>query len=171
MIATVMPPDARDQRSDANLSCSDGMIPLLSARRLTGTPSAMAAATLSYDADPDWLWVGTEVLRTYADDGARRAMTDLRTFIGRCPTVAPSGQGVGDIHRFAIAPGPPLGDDSIHVSCSMTSGSGTLECDSVLVRIGTTLVVVQEEGNEPGGDKYLAQLAEAALRRYQTTGP
>lgn len=166
-----MPSDAGDQRSGVDVSCSDGVIPLLSARRLTGTPSAMAAATLSYDADPDWLWVGTEVLRAYADDGARRAMTDLRNFIGRCPTVVvSSGLGVGDRHRFAVAPGPLLGDDSIHVSCSATSGSGTLECDSVLVRIGTTLVVVQEEGNEPGGDEYLFQLAEAALRRYQTTG-
>ena len=170
-IATAMPSDAGDQRSGVDVSCSDGVIPLLSARRLTGTPSAMAAATLSYDADPDWLWVGTEVLRAYADDGARRAMTDLRNFIGRCPTVVvSSGLGVGDRHRFAVAPGPLLGDDSIHVSCSATSGSGTLECDSVLVRIGTTLVVVQEEGNEPGGDEYLFQLAEAALRRYQTTG-
>ncbi|MFE9202846.1 hypothetical protein [Micromonospora sp. NPDC007230] len=146
------------------------MIPLLSATRLTGTPSAMAAATLSYDADPDgWGWVGNEFLRTYADDSARRAMTDLRAFIGRCPTVASSGLG-GGRYRFAVAPGPRLGDDSIHVSCSMTSGSGTLECDSVLVRIGTTLVVVQEQGNKPGGNKYLTQLAEAALRRYQTTG-
>ena len=169
-IATVMPSDAGDQRSGVDASCSDSMIPLLSARRLTGTPSAMAAATLSYDAGPDGLWVGTEVLRTYTDDGARRAMTALRTFIGRCPTVALSGQGVGRSYRLAVAPGPRLGDDNIHVSCSATSGSGTLEFDSILVRIGTTLVVVREEGNEPGGDKYLTQLAEAALRRYQTAG-
>ncbi|MEV6811154.1 hypothetical protein [Micromonospora sp. NPDC051296] len=73
------------------------MIPLLSAARLTGTPTAMAAATLSYDADPDWLWVGSEVLRTYTNDGAQQALTDLRTFIGRCPTVVvSSGLGVGD---------------------------------------------------------------------------
>jgi hypothetical protein len=169
-IATVMPSDAGDQRPGVDVSCSDSLIPLLSATRLTGTPSAMAAATLSYDADPDGFWVGNEVLRTYADDGARRAMTDLRTFIGRCPTVASSGQGVGGSYRFAVAPGPRLGDDSIHVSCSMTSGPDALECDSILVRIGTTLVVVQGQGNKPGGDRYLTQLAEAALRRYQTTG-
>ncbi|MEU3453553.1 hypothetical protein ABZ671_08110 [Micromonospora sp. NPDC006766] len=170
-IATSMPEDAGDQLSDADVSCSDSSIPLLSARRLTGTPSAMAAATLSYDAGPDDFWVGTEFLRTYSDDGARRAMTDLRTFIGRCPiVVVSSGLGVGDRHRFAVAPGPQLGDDSIHVSNSMTANSGTLEGDSLLVRIGTTLVAVQEEGNEPGGHKYLTQLAEAALRRYQATG-
>ncbi|OKI49105.1 hypothetical protein A6A27_35650 [Micromonospora sp. CB01531] len=145
------------------------MIPLLSATRLTGTPSAMAAATLTYDADPDGFWVGSEVIRTYADDGARRATSDLRAFIGRCPTVASAGLGGGS-YRFAVAPGPRLGDDSIHVSCSTTSGSGTLEWDTVLVRIGTTLVVVQEQGNQPGGDKYLTQLAAAALRKYQTTG-
>jgi hypothetical protein len=166
-IATVMPSDAGDQRPGVDVSCSD-MIPLLSATRLTGTPSAMAAATLSYDADPDDFWVGNEVLRTYADDGARRAMTDLRTFIGRCPTVASSR--FGDMYRYAVAPGPQLGDDSIHVSCSMTSGSDTLEGDSILVRIGTALVVVQDSGSEPGGDKYLTQLAEAAVRRYQATG-
>ncbi|MEV5765235.1 hypothetical protein AB0L34_11785 [Micromonospora sp. NPDC052213] len=170
-IATVMPPDAGDQPSGVDVSCSDSMIPLLSATRLTGTPSAMAAATLSYDAGPDDLWVGTEVLRTYADDGAQRAMTDLRTLIGRCPTVVmSSGLGVGDRYRFAVAPGPQFGDDSIHVSCSSTSDSGTLECDSVLVRIGTTLVAVKEQGNKPGGNKYLTQLAEAALRRFQATG-
>ncbi|MGW5669187.1 hypothetical protein [Micromonospora sp. NPDC003776] len=170
-IATAMPMDAGEHHSGTVVSCSDGMIPLLSARRLTGTPSAMAAATLSYDAGPDDLWVGTEVLRTYAGDGARRAMIDLRTFIGRCSTlVVSSGLGIGDRHRFAVAPGPRLGDDSMHVSCSMASGSDRLECDSVLVRIGTALVVVQEEGNKPGGDKYLTQLAEAALGRYQTAG-
>ncbi|MGR6320332.1 hypothetical protein Q2K19_24205 [Micromonospora soli] len=171
-IATVMAADAGAQRPGVDVSCSDSMIPLLSATRLTGTPSAMAAATLSYDAGPDDFWVGNEVLRAYADDGARRAMTDLRTFIGRCPTlVVSSGLGIGDRYRFAVAPGPRLGDDSMHVSCSMTSGSDTLEGDSILVRIGTTLVVVQEQGNKPGGGKYLTQLAEAALRRYQTTGP
>ncbi|MFG2059356.1 hypothetical protein ACGFI9_35630 [Micromonospora sp. NPDC048930] len=169
-IATVMPSDAGDQRPAVDVSCSD-MIPLLSATRLTGTPSAMAAATLSYDADPDWPWVANEVLRTYAGEGARRAMTDLRTFIRRCPTVVvSSGLGVGDRYRYALAPGPRLGDDSVHVSCSTTSGSDELEWDSIVVRIGTTLVVVQEQGNKPGGDKYLTQLAEAGLRKYQTTG-
>ncbi|MFF0469548.1 hypothetical protein ACFYPX_19210 [Micromonospora zamorensis] len=88
-IATSMSPDAGEQRPGADVSCSDRMIPFLSARRLTGTPSAMAAATLS---------------------------------------------------------------------------------DSVLVRTGTTLVVVQEQGNKPGDDTFLFQIAEAALRRYQTTG-
>jgi hypothetical protein len=147
------------------------MIPLLSATQLTGTPSAMAAVTLSYDVGPDDLWVGDEVLRTYAGDGAQQALTDLRTFIGRCPAVVvASGLGVGDSYRFAVAPGSPLGDDSIHVRESMTSGSDTLEGDSLLVRIGTTLVVVHEQGNKPGGNKYLTQLAEAALRRYQATG-
>ncbi|GIH17120.1 hypothetical protein Raf01_52920 [Rugosimonospora africana] len=147
------------------------MIPLLSARQLTGTPSAMAGATLSYDSGPDDLWVGNEFLRTYSSDDARQAVTDLRTLIGRCPSVVvSSGLGDGDRFRFAVAPGPPLGDDSIHVSEITTSGSETLESDSVLVRIGTTLVVVQEEGNKPGGDRYLPQLAQAALRRYEATG-
>ncbi|MEU1689437.1 hypothetical protein [Micromonospora sp. NPDC005707] len=170
-IAAVMAADAGDRRSDVGVSCSDSMIPLLSAARLTGTPSAMAAATISYDADPDgWGWVGTEVLRTYADDGARRAMTDLRTFIGRCPTVVvSSGAGVGDRYRFAVAPGPRLGDDSVHVSCR-TFGSEPLEWDSIVIRTGTTLVAVKEQGNQPGGDRYLTQLAEAALRRFQATG-
>ncbi|MGK5740723.1 hypothetical protein [Micromonospora sp. URMC 103] len=168
-IATSMPSDAGDQRPGVAVACSE-LIPLLSATRLTGTPSAMAAATLGYDGDPDDFWVGTEVLRTYADDGARRAMTDLRTVIARCPTVASSGQVVGGSYRFAAAPGPPLGDDSVHVSCSMTSGADTLECDSVLVRTGTTLVVVQEQGNKPGGHRHLTPLAEAALRRYRSTG-
>jgi hypothetical protein len=171
-IATVMSADAGDHRPGVDMSCSETMIPLLSATRLTGTPSAMAAATISYDADPDgWGWVGGEILRTYADDGARRAMTDLRTFIGRCPTVALSGRRGGGSYRFAVAPGPRLGDDSLHVGCSSTSGSDPLECDSVLVRIGTALVVIKEEGNRPGGDKYLGRLAEAALQRYQATGP
>ncbi|GAB2960119.1 hypothetical protein GCM10027280_56170 [Micromonospora polyrhachis] len=148
------------------------MIPLLSATRLTGTPSAMAAATLSYDGDPDdrWGWVGTEFLRTYTDDGARRAMTDLRTFIDRCPTVTSSGPGIASSHRLAIAPGPRLGDDSIHVSSSATSGSDPLVFDTVLVRIGTALVVVKEQGNKPGDNGYLTQLTEAAVRRFQATG-
>ncbi|RKN13580.1 hypothetical protein D7147_31110 [Micromonospora musae] len=166
-IATSMSSDAGDEDSGAEGPCSDEMIPLLSGTRLTGTPSAMAAATLSYDEGPERLWVWSEILRTYADDGARRAMSDLRTVISRCPTV-PSPDG--NTFRFATAPGPRIGDESLHVTESMLSESGTLKGDSVLVRIGTTLVVVQEMANEPGGDKYLDQLAEAALRRYQTTG-
>ncbi|NES27888.1 hypothetical protein GCE86_10025 [Micromonospora terminaliae] len=164
-IATTMPRDAGDQRPAADVPCSD-MIPLLSGRRLTGTPSAMAAVTVSHDAEPGWPWVANEVLRTYADDGARRAMTDLRTFVGRCPTVVASS---GDRYRYAVAPGPRLGDDSVHLS-SHTSGAETLEWDSILVRTGTALVVVHEEGNRPGGDTHLTQLAEAALRTYQATG-
>ncbi|MFI6782568.1 hypothetical protein [Micromonospora sp. NPDC050276] len=97
-------------------------------------------------------------------------MTDLRTLVDRCPTLASSGRGDGGSYRFAVAPGPQLGDDSIHLSCTVTSGLDTLECDSMLVRIDTALVVVQAEGNKFGGDKHLAQVAEAALRRYQTTG-
>ncbi|MEU4675637.1 hypothetical protein [Micromonospora sp. NPDC023737] len=166
-IATIMARDAGDQRPDAEVPCSDSMIPLLSGTQLTGTPSAIAAATLSYGGGPDSLWVGNEVLRTYADDGARRALTDLRTFISRCPTVALSD---GYSYRFATAPGPQLGDESVRVICRMTSAAGTLECDGVFVRVGTTLVVVQEMANDPGGDKYLSQLAEAALRRLQATG-
>ncbi|MEV7329721.1 hypothetical protein [Micromonospora sp. NPDC093244] len=169
-IATVMASDAGDRPSAGDASCSREMIPLLSARRLTGTPSATAAATLSYDAGPDDLWVGTEVLRTYPDDGARRAITDLRTYVDRCPTVALSGQGDDATHRFALTPGPKLGDDSVHLNCTATSGADVLKCDVLLIHVGTTLVVIQEEGNKPGNDELLTRVAEAALRRYQKTG-
>ncbi|MFF5054164.1 hypothetical protein ACFY1S_13375 [Micromonospora sp. NPDC000663] len=170
-IATVMAQDAGDNHSGGASSCTHETIPLLSARRLTGTPSAMAAATLSHDVGPDDFWVGTEVIRTYADDGARRAMADLRAFIDRCPTVSTSGQLGGGSHRYAAASGPRLGDESVHVSCTATSTDvEALKCDVLLVRIGTTLLVIQEEGNKPGNDELLTQVAEAALRRYQSTG-
>ncbi|MGC4818699.1 hypothetical protein [Micromonospora sp. DT63] len=169
-IATVMASDAGDGPSAGDAPCSREMIPLLSARRLTGAPSATAAATLSYDTGPDDLWVGTEVLRTYPDDGARRAMAGLRTFVDRCPTVALSGQGDNAIHRFALTPGPQLGDDSVHLNCTATSGTNVLKCDVLLIHVGTALVAIQEEGNRPGDDELLIQVAEAALRRYQSTG-
>ncbi|MFI6239659.1 hypothetical protein ACIBEF_07255 [Micromonospora sp. NPDC050795] len=167
-IATTMALDAGDRRPDVGAACSRSMIPLLSARRLTGTPSAIAAATLSFDAGPDDLWVGTEVLRTYTDDGARRAMAALRTFIGGCPTLVLPDQGGS--YRFAVAAGPQLGDESLHVIKATTSGPDTLEWDVILVRTGTTLVVVQAEGNKPGGAERLTRVAEAALHRFQTTG-
>lgn len=169
-ITTVMSSDAGDQRPPADASCSDGMIPLLSATQLTGTPTAKAAATLSNDTDPDHFWVGYETLRTYTGNGAQQAVTNLRSFIGRCPTAVSSGQGA-DRFRFAVAPGPQLGDDSIRVSCSMTYGSEVLECDSVIIRIGTALMMVQEQGDDPGAssDHYLTELAEAAAHRYQAT--
>lgn len=125
----------------------------------------MAAATLSYVVNSEDLWVGTEFLRTYTDDGARRAMNDLRRFIGRCPAVESSSGN----HRFAVAPGPRLGDDSLHVTYRTMSDAGPLRWDSMIVRTGTALVVVQEEGNT-SGDDHLARVADAALRRYQTTG-
>ncbi|MEW2442531.1 hypothetical protein [Micromonospora marina] len=168
-VATVMAPDAGRQRPGPEVPCAD-MIPLLSAKRLTGTPSAMAAATVSSAESPGYPWVASEVLRTYADDGARGAMADLRTLIGRCPTVASPGQDGGS-YRFAVVPGPRLGDESMRVDSSATSGSITLEWDSILVRIGTTLLIVHEQGNEPGGDDHLTRLAGAALRSFQTTGP
>ncbi|MFG1937196.1 hypothetical protein [Micromonospora tulbaghiae] len=168
-IATVLAPDAGRQRPGPEVPCAD-MIPLLSAKRLTGTPSAMAAATVSSAEGPDYPWVANEVLRTYADDGARRAMADLRTLIGRCPAVASPRQDGGS-YRFAVVPGPRLGDEIMRVDSSTISGSTTLEWDSILVRTGTTLVTVHEQGNEPGGDDHLTRLAEAALRSHQTTGP
>ncbi|WP_229400838.1 hypothetical protein [Micromonospora okii] len=169
-IATVMASDAGERRPGPEASCSE-MIPLLSGTRLTGTPSAMAAATLGYDGDPDDLdlWVGSEVLRTYADDGARRAMADLRTFVGRCPVVS-SGLGDGSTSRFTVAPGPRLGDDSIRLGCNSTSDSDTLRCEALIVRTGSTLLVIKGEGGDPGGDRYVTPLAEAALHRYRTTG-
>ncbi|MEW2426895.1 hypothetical protein AB0877_02655 [Micromonospora sp. NPDC047644] len=167
-IATTMALDAGDRRPDVGAACAPSMIPLLSARRLTGSPSATAAATLSFDAGPDDLWVGTEVLRTYTDDGARRAMADLRTFIGGCPTlVLPDQDGS---YRFAVAAGPRLGDDSLHLIQATTSRLDTLEWDVILVRAGTSLVVVQSEGNKPGGVEHLNRVAEAAVHRFQTTG-
>ncbi len=93
-IATVMASDTGRQRPGPEVPCTD-MIPLLSANRLTGTPSAMAAATVSSAEGSDYPWVASEVLRTYTDDGARGAMADLRTSIGRCPAVASPGQGGG----------------------------------------------------------------------------
>lgn len=162
---TVSPEMGERPRADA--PCSDSMIPLLSATRLTGTPSAMATATISNDSASENLWVGTEFLRTYTGDGAQQALTDLRTFVNRCPTVTASGQTAG-VFRYA-APGPRLGDDSLHVSCSMTADSGVLECNSVVVRIGSDLVEVAEQGNETSGDGYLTQVAEAAVRKYQST--
>ena len=160
-IATVEPTEAGDQPPPAGVPCSATMAPLLSATRLIGTPSAMAAATISNDPAAGDLWVGSEVLRTYAGDGAEQALTDLRSLISRCPSV--------DSFRFAVSRGPQTGDDSVHVSCSMTASFGALECNSVIVRVGSALVAVQEQGNESSGDGYLNQLAEAAVRRYQAT--
>ncbi|MFI7301685.1 hypothetical protein ACIBM8_00590 [Micromonospora aurantiaca] len=79
-IATVMDSDTGRQRPGPEVPCTD-MIPLLSASRLTGTPSAMA---------------------------------DLRAFISRCPAVASPNQGGGG-YRFAVVPGPRLGDESMRV--------------------------------------------------------
>lgn len=169
-IATTMSTDAGDQRPSASTPCSDSMMPLLSGTRLTGTPSEMAAATLSNDAAAADFWVGKEVLRTYAGngDGAQQAIADLRTFIGRCPTATPADHGVGDF-RYAVIPGPHLGDDSIHVNCIMVASSGNLDCSSIIVRIGSALVAVMEQGNETNGDVYLNQVTEAAIRRFQAT--
>jgi hypothetical protein len=162
-----MSPETETQSPLTDAPCSDALIPLLSATRLTGTPTAMAATTLSNDSDPDHFWVGGEVVRTYAGGAAEQAMADVRTLVGRCPVVTSSGSGSAEVFHFAVASGPRLGDDSVHVSCSMTSGSDVLECDSLLVRVGSAVVVVAEQGNDPGGNRYLAPLAEAALRKYQ----
>ncbi|WP_143765500.1 hypothetical protein [Catenulispora acidiphila] len=171
-ISTTEVKDPETPSPSATVPCSDAIIPLLSVRQVVGKPpSAMASATLSNDTDPDHFWVGGEVLRTYNDGTASQVMTEVRALIGHCPIVNTSGIG-GDkeVFRYAVAPGPRLGDDSAHVSCSMTTASDVLECDTVLVRIGTGLVAVFEEGSDPGGSRYLPQLAAAALQKYQAAG-
>lgn len=134
-----------------------------------GTPAAMASATIDNDPASENFWVGREVLRNYAGDGARQALSDLRSLIARCPTVTTSDQDAG-VYRFAVIPGPQLGDDSVHIRCYTTNSAGVLECNSLIVRIGSDLVAVQEPGNETSGDGELIEMANAALRRYQATG-
>lgn len=165
--ASQTPADQGAQRPPADAPCSQALIPLLSATQLTGTASARASSTLTNDTDPDHFWVGTEVLWSYTGDAAEQAMAEVRTLVGRCPVVTTSDAGGKDVFRFAVASAPKLGDDSVHISCSMTGDSDPLECDSLLVRIGTTVLAVNEQGNDPGGDRYLPQLAEAGLREYQ----
>lgn len=65
--------------------------------------------------------------------------------------------------------GPHLGDDSIQVNCVMVASSGNLDCSSIIVRIGSALVAVMEQGNETNGDVYLNQVTEAAIRKFQAT--
>ncbi|WP_370367430.1 hypothetical protein [Catenulispora sp. GP43] len=167
-VATATPPDDGAQRPPADAPCTDALIPLLSATRLTGTATAFASATLTNDTDPNHFWVGAEMLRTYTGDTATQAMADLRSLVGRCPVVTTSDlDGKPEVFRFAVTSAPRLGDDSVHISCSMTYDSEVMECDSILIRIGTTVVTVDEQGADPGGYRYLPQLAAAAVRKYQ----
>ncbi|MFC0005467.1 hypothetical protein [Micromonospora siamensis] len=101
--------------------------------------------------------------------GSATAVADLRTLVARCPSVLVSDGAGGFVSRYAIAPGPRLGDESVHGRQSSGTGPDTMRWDCLPVRVGTDLVAIQEEGNKPGGDELLVQLADAAVTRHRTT--
>jgi hypothetical protein len=114
-----------------------------------------------------FFWRGTEQLFGYHGDGAQQAMAAVRHWVARCAGSHPGA---------SIGPGPKLGDDSLtlHVSISVrtSSASSGAPFDSVVVRAGTVVFVVSEQGVPAtgGADDNAARLTavvSAAYSRFQ----
>ena len=167
--ATNLLTDAGDQASALAKPCSASPA-VLTAVKLAGTPSQMAAAVLSSD-KTDPRWVGDEVLRAYpTEDGAKKALADLRMLISHCPEVEEPVAG-DQVWHLSVTAGPRLGDDSVHVDCSMSSGFNVLCGHAILIRTGACLVETQSQSLGDLGAGGLDRLAGAALRKFQAGGP
>jgi hypothetical protein len=119
-----------------------------------------------------FFWRGTEQLFGYQGDGAQKALTAVRQWVTRCTGIQPGGTTVD----ASIGAGPKLGDESLtlHVSMNVriSSGEAAAPFDSIIVRTGTVVFVVCEQGmpaaNGSGDNSArLTAVANAAYARFQ----
>lgn len=89
---------------------------------------------------------GMEKLYSFPDDGAHRAMEDMRALVARCRSLElpHAAWEATETAGFAIAEGPRLGDESLVVQAMVTTGGegGTERADATVVRVGSSLVVI-----------------------------
>lgn len=121
-----------------------------------------------------FFWRSTELLLGYQGTGAQDALTALRRWVARCSQ--PQPQPGGAPAAVSIGTGPKLGDESLtlHVSMSVriSSGAAVAPFDSVVVRTGTVVFVLCEQGVPAGNDSgdnaaRLTAVANAAYARFQ----
>lgn len=124
------------------------------------------------DESSGFFWRGTEQLLGYQGDGAQKALTALRQWVARCTAPQPGGNPLD----VSIGTGPALGDESLtlHVSVNVriSSGAATAPFDSIIVRTGSVVFVLSEQGvpaanGSTANAARLTAVANAAYARFQ----
>ena len=119
-----------------------------------------------------FFWRGTEQLLGYQGDGAQKALTAVRQWVTRCSAPEPGGNPL----NVSIGAGPKLGDESLALHVSMgvqtSSGAATAPFDSIIVRTGTVVFVLSEQGMPAANGSAdnaarLTTVANAAYARFQ----
>ncbi|MFE6848512.1 hypothetical protein [Streptomyces sp. NPDC057686] len=87
-----------------------------------------------------------EKLYSFPGSGAHQAMQDIRTLVGRCRNVdlPHASWEPAETASFAVAEGPPLGDESlvVHATVTATTQGSSDHADATVVRVGSSLVVI-----------------------------
>ena len=127
--------------------CSE-MIDGLTFLKSAGSPAASAsevvggrggAATPAGTIDRSGIQ-GTELLYSYAGDGAREALAKVRELVARCSGPQTSADMTT---TFSLAAAPALGDDGVLVrAVEDFAGVARFVSDTLIVRSGSTVVVV-----------------------------
>jgi hypothetical protein len=160
-----------------------GIIMAFDIVRQTDAPAADASVGLQ--AHESLPWMGRETLSSYSADGAQKVVREIRSLVDRCPTATgPSGagniladpslasavNGVGPLTtHFSVAAGPQLGDESLRVRARTPSqvAGNDMEADAIVIRSGSTVLVVNELPTYAQFSK-LDDVAAAAYRRLTT---
>jgi len=137
-------------------------------------PAAASNVLLSTTGLDGTRWIGAEELASYSGDGAARVLTDLRQLVTRCAKT-----NIGDVNTPTYATaldGPKLGDESLTIKVRTTSilgGGAVAASDSIIIRIGSTLILVDEvSAYVPPDDSspQLTALAPAAVKAFNAAG-
>lgn len=113
--------------------------------------------------------LNSEFMYRYAADGAARALADLHTLVGRCPTYQDGAGADAQTHAFTIGAGPSMGDQSLVLRDSITigdQGPAQVEHDAVVVRAGNVLIAVEESSRRVSAPSHLDDLMDAAWKAY-----
>lgn len=124
------------------------------------------------DESSGFFWRATEQLLGYQGGGAQKALTALRQWVAQCTDPQPGGNPL----NAPIGTGPKLGDESLtlHVSMNVqtSSGAAVAPFDSIIVRTGTVVFVLSEQGvpatsGSTANAARLTAVADAAYARFQ----
>ncbi|MFI5983526.1 hypothetical protein ACIBEA_21940 [Streptomyces sp. NPDC051555] len=118
---------------------------------------------------------GSETLYSFADNGATRAMLDLRDLVSRCRSVElPHASGEpADKAAFVVAEGPRIGDESLVVQARVTGAKGDSQRgDATVVRVGSSLVVISSVlSSTPSEGDTVAGFMPTAVAQFTSEHP
>ncbi len=138
-------------------------------------PVDQASVILAWHEPGQPLGQGTEFIYRYAPGGATKALADARALVGRCPTSQDNDDFGSITYTFSLTSGPALGDESLDVRTGSNASlkddqnnSYTVvkQADTVVVRSGDVLIVIDELGREASQTSHVDAEMNAAWKAY-----